>query len=259
MKNGKDLVQAIACAGVGYALGNINPAYLISTYHGYDVRQMGSGNAGGTNIMMLEGKLAGISVMAFDIGKATLSVKLCQKAFPRFKSSGETAGAACILGHMFPAAMGFRGGKGLACLGGTIIAFGFKDFAVSLGVAVSVLLTTRYLCFVPICTSAFYSLYHGIKSGNWQGAKILASVVPPIIIKHLGNIKRIFEGKEFRVDYLWDAVGELERTGLKEAAEETLSKIRSLKEAPNMSDPSEWDTPDLPDKTEDEKDDDKNH
>lgn len=61
------------------------------------------------------------------------------------------------------------------------------------------------------------------------------------------------------MDYLWDAVGELERTGLKEAAEETLSKIRSLKEAPNMSAPSEWDTPDLPDKTEDEKDDDKNH
>ena len=82
MKNGKDLVQAIACAGVGYALGNINPAYLISTYHGYDVRQMGSGNAGGTNIMMLEGKLAGISVMAFDIGKATLSVKLCQRRSP---------------------------------------------------------------------------------------------------------------------------------------------------------------------------------
>lgn len=246
MKSGKELAQAAVCAGIGYALGNINPAYLISTYHGYDVRQMGSGNAGGTNIMLLEGKAAGISVMAFDIGKATVSVKLCQKMFPNFISSGETAGAACILGHMFPASMGFRGGKGLACLGGTILSFGAKDFAVSLGFALSVLFTTRYLCFVPICTSAFYSLYHGIKTGNWQGAKILATVVPPIFAKHIENIKRIFEGKEFRVNYLWDAVGELERTGLKEAAEETLSKIRNLKDGTPEIDFSEWDEPPIP-------------
>ena len=122
MKLSKALSAALAAAGMGYAIGNLNPAYVMGLRRGYDIRKKGSGNAGATNLMILEGKKAGAFVMCFDISKAAVSVGLARRIFAQSKFAGEAAGAACILGHMYPALMRFRGGKGLACLGGVILA-----------------------------------------------------------------------------------------------------------------------------------------
>ena len=213
MKNKSKITSAALSAAIGYTLGCINPAYLIGRRKGYDVREKGSGNAGASNIMILEGKLAGSFVMAFDMCKAIVAVNTARKLFPDFKSAGETAGAAAVLGHMFPATMNFRGGKGLACLGGTLLAFGAADFSLMLFIELSLLLATKYLCYVPMSASVLYPIYRGLSTGNWEGAAILGSVAPPIFAKHLENLKRISEGKEFKVSFLWDKQGELERTG----------------------------------------------
>lgn len=210
--NGK-IFAALASAGIGYTLGTINPAYTIGLRNGYDIRERGSGNAGASNAIILEGKAAGAFVMAFDISKAAVAVSTSRRLFPNFESAGETAGAAAVLGHMFPASMGFRGGKGLACLGGTIAAYGLQDFSFMMFVELSVLLATKYLCFVPMSASIIYPIYHGMTSGNWKGAAILGSVAPPILVKHIENIRRIYEGKEFKVSFLWKKQEELERTG----------------------------------------------
>ena len=117
MKINKPLSAALAAAGLGYAIGNLNPAYVMGLRKGYDIRKKGSGNAGATNLMILEGKKAGAFVMCFDISKAAVSVGLARKLFLQSGYAGEAAGVGCILGHMYPALMHFRGGKGLACLG----------------------------------------------------------------------------------------------------------------------------------------------
>lgn len=225
MKIKKSLLAAAACAGLGYAIGCINPAYVVGLRNGYDIRKKGSGNAGATNMMLLEGKKAGAFVMAFDISKATVAVGLCRSLFPGFRSAGETAGAACILGHMFPAGLNFRGGKGLACLGGTILAFGVNDFAVTLFLSSVLLLSTKYLCLVPISASVFYPVYHGLQSGNWQGAAILGTVALPIFAKHIENLRRIAQGKELRLDFLWNRDEELARIGW--VSDEELARSRS--------------------------------
>ena len=217
MKNAKNTVRALCCAGLGYRLGEINPAYLQGMRKGYDIRKKGSGNAGATNTMLLEGKLAGGFVMLFDIGKAAISVGISKKLFPKFRNAGEIAGTAATLGHMFPAKLDFRGGKGLACMGGTILAMG--DFPVMLGFATLVIMKTRYLCMVPITASVFYPVYHGLISGNWQGAAILGAIAPPVFVKHTENLKRIKDNRELRVDFIWDREGELKRTGLEAEAE----------------------------------------
>ncbi|MCF0138137.1 MAG: glycerol-3-phosphate acyltransferase [Oscillospiraceae bacterium] len=217
MKNAKRTFNAIASAGVGYALGEINSAYILGMRKGYDIRKKGTGNAGATNTMLLEGKLAGGFVMLFDMGKAVAAVKLCQKLFPDYISAGETAGTAAILGHMFPALLDFRGGKGLACIGGTILALG--DFPVMISFATAVLLKTRYLCAVPISASVFYPLYRGFTTRNWHGAAILGTVAIPVFAKHLENLKRIQENRELKVDFLWNKEKELERTGLQEVSD----------------------------------------
>lgn len=213
MKIHKKIAACAAAAGIGYAIGNINPAYIVGLRKGYDIRKKGSGNAGATNLMLLEGKKAGAFVMAFDISKAAVSVELSRSLFPKLRSAGELAGAGCIFGHMYPALMNFRGGKGLACLGGVILAFGVHDFLLTLFIESVLLMATRYLCLVPITASVFYPIYHGIRSGNWEGAAILGTVALPIFNKHRENLLRIRDGRELKVDFLWDKDNELRRTG----------------------------------------------
>lgn len=216
MKLNRKIATALAAVGIGYAIGNINPAYIVGLRKGYDIRKRGSGNPGATNIMLLEGKKAGVFVTAFDISKAAVSVGLARNLFPRCKSAGELAGAGCVIGHMYPALMNFRGGKGLACLGGVILSFGVNDFLLSLFSESILLLATRYLCLVPVTASALYPVYHGVTSGNWEGAAILGSLALPIWSKHRENFERIKSGKELKLDFLWDKDGELERIGWEE-------------------------------------------
>lgn len=213
MKLSKKLLAAIAAAGVGYAIGNINPAYVMGLRKGYDIRKKGSGNAGATNLMILEGKKAGAFVMCFDISKAAVSVGLARRVLSANGYAGEIAGTACILGHMYPALMHFRGGKGLACLGGVILAFGVNDFLVTLFLESVLLMATRYLCLVPITGSLLYPIYHGLSRNDWRAGAILGLITPPILSKHMENLKRIREGKELKLDFLWDKDAELERIG----------------------------------------------
>lgn len=112
--------------------------------------------------------------------------------------------------------MNFRGGKGLACLGGVILSFGVNDFLLSLFFESILLLATRYLCLVPVTASALYPVYHGVTSGNWEGAAILGSLALPIFNKHRENFERIKNGRELKLDFLWDKEGELERIGWEE-------------------------------------------
>lgn len=216
MKLNHKIATALAAAGIGYAIGNINPAYIVGLRKGYDIRKRGSGNPGATNLMLLEGKKAGAFVTAFDISKAAVSVGLARNLFPRCKSAGELAGAGCVMGHMYPVLMKFRGGKGLACLGGVILSFGVNDFLLSLFFESILLLATRYLCLVPVTASALYPVYHGVTSGNWEGAAILGSLALPIFNKHRENFERIKNGRELKLDFLWDKEGELERIGWEE-------------------------------------------
>lgn len=180
MKLSKALSAALAAAGMGYAIGNLNPAYVMGLRRGYDIRKKGSGNAGATNLMILEGKKAGAFVMCFDISKAAVSV-------------------------------------GLACLGGVILAFGVNDFLVTLFLESLLLLATRYLCLVPITGAIFYPIYHGIERGDWRAAAILGSITLPMLSKHVENLERIKEGKELKLDFLWDRDGELDRIGFLDA------------------------------------------
>lgn len=230
MKISKSVLAAAASAAVGYSLGSINSAYLLGLRKGYDIRKRGSRNPGGTNTLMVEGPAAGIFVMSFDIMKAFVSVSLCRKLFPAAKASAEIAGTACTLGHMFPAYMQFRGGKGLACMGGTILAFGMMDFTAMLSMSVAILMSKKYLCYVPISTSVIYPVYHGIMSGNWQGAAVLSALALPVFLKHRENLERIYEGKEFRISYLWNKQAELERTGWDKYTDENGNYIPGIED-----------------------------
>ena len=207
------MMDLFNCITISYLIGCINPAYFIARIKGFDIRESGSGNAGGSNALITMGRLIGVFCMIFDIFKAYFAVMLAGKLCGSFTYAYVVSTVSCIFGHIFPFYLRFRGGKGLACLGGTILAFGAADFSLMLFIELSLLLATKYLCYVPMSASVLYPIYRGLSTGNWEGAAILGSVAPPIFAKHLENLKRISEGKEFKVSFLWDKQGELERTG----------------------------------------------
>lgn len=123
-------MTAIMSLGLGYLVGCINPAVLISKAKNVNLKQEGTGNLGATNTAFVLGKKSGIFVLIFDIAKSFLSYKVAKWLFPKLMIAGILASIGCILGHCFPIFMDFSGGKGLAAFGGLILAYSPWMFAV---------------------------------------------------------------------------------------------------------------------------------
>lgn len=113
---GNQLYTVLLCVCIGYCVGIINPSYILSRMKGFDIREKGSGNAGASNATLVFGKGVGILCALFDIFKAYIANRVSISLYPQLKEAGIITGSACIIGHMFPVTMNFRGGKGLACL-----------------------------------------------------------------------------------------------------------------------------------------------
>lgn len=209
-------LSVILCALMGYLLGCINPAYLIARVRGFDIRSRGSGNAGASNAVITMGKGVGIFSALFDILKASLAVFLAARFFPKLVVggvviAGELAGVSCMMGHMFPVFMGFRGGKGLACLGGLILADDWRLFLGLLVVTLLVVLIADYICIAPLAITVVYPLLRGLTTGSLATALILCVAIPPVWSKHIVNIKRIVNGTEAHFSLLWNREKELDR------------------------------------------------
>lgn len=209
-------LSVILCALMGYLLGCINPSYIIARVRGFDIRSRGSGNAGASNAVITMGKGVGVFSALFDILKASLAVFLAGRLFPKlvvggFVVAGEMAGVSCIMGHMFPVFMGFRGGKGLACLGGLVLADDWRLFLGLLVATLLVVLITDYICIAPLMLTVVYPLLRGLTTDSFAAALILCIAIPPVWGKHIVNLKRIANGTEAHFSLLWNREKELDR------------------------------------------------
>ena len=122
---------------MGYLLGCSNMAAYLAKWKKVDLKSRGSGNNGASNAAIVLGWRAGILTALHDIGKAVLAVALAQWLFPQLSYAREAAGAACVLGHVFPVFLNFRGGKGFASYLGMTLVLNWK-LALILMVAVAV-------------------------------------------------------------------------------------------------------------------------
>ncbi len=205
--------QILYCILSGYLLGNINPSFLFARWKGYDARVDGSGNAGASNAYILAGKTAFFITAGLDILKAFAACRLCRMLFPDLNVAEQIGGVSCILGHMFPVVLHFRGGKGLASLGGVVLSWNWETFLILLTIAIAIAFVTNYVCVVaPVMSAAFPGLYY------WQSRFLPATLILmlpflPIMLKHMENFRRIRNGTEVRLSYLWNKEGELKRIG----------------------------------------------
>ena len=193
----------LACGAIGYLVGTINPSYLIAKIKGFDIRGRGSGNAGGSNALITMGNKIGAICMILDILKSYLVVTAIMYFLPENKHAAIVAGVMCIVGHMFPFYMGFKGGKGFACLGGLILAYSSKLFVIMLAAVFLLVLITDYICIGPMAASVAFAAIYGIYEKDVMGFAILMAGACLIIYKHIENIKRIKEDREVHFSFLW--------------------------------------------------------
>ncbi len=180
---------------MGYLLGTSNMAVYVAALKGDDLRAHGSGNPGASNAMILWGWKYGVLVALHDIGKAVLAVYLAGRLFPDVPYAAAAAGVACVIGHMFPFYLRFRGGKGFASYFGMTLALNWK-FALALSVAVLVItLVTDYIVLGTMTTVISFPAYCAL-THNAVTALILCIASVIIIYKHRQNLVRIAKGTE---------------------------------------------------------------
>ena len=189
------LAYVMAALGA-YALGCSNMAFYLSKLHKVDFRGGGSGNLGASNATILMGWKAGILVAIHDAGKALLAVLLANLLFPDLPNVGAVAGIAAVLGHIFPAPLRFRGGKGFASYVGMTLALNWKFALVVLGIVVLVTVITDYIVVGTTTTVLMVPSYLGWVHHSFLLAGILLIGTLVILYKHRENYVRMANGTE---------------------------------------------------------------
>lgn len=185
----------IACL-LGYLMGSSSMTYYLGKLKNIDVRSRGSGNLGASNATVLMGWGAGVLVAVHDIGKGVLAVALSRLLFPELELVGICAGVACVLGHMFPFYLGFRGGKGLASFLGVVLAL---DWRLALGVALLLVIVTVVTDFIALGTLSVVvaaPVGLGFLTGSVWMPLILLIATVVMVFKHMDNLQRIQKGTE---------------------------------------------------------------
>ncbi len=199
-----------------YLLGSVPFAFLIARAHGKDLRTIGSGNIGATNLARAVGRRWGYFCFTLDVLKGLAPVAAVgamggASDNPLFLSLWLLVGIAAILGHVFPVYLRFKGGKGVATSFG--VALGLWPYftlcaLVALAVWVAVLLTWHYVSLASISAAVAFpiALALGILTvPDWHSANlwplVVAALVIPIlvIVRHRENIRRLAAGTESKV------------------------------------------------------------
>lgn len=181
---------------LGYLLGCSSMAYYIGKWKHKDIRSAGSGNLGASNTAVLFGWGPAVAVALHDIGKAVLAVCLAKWLFPERENVGAAAGVACVVGHIFPFYLKFKGGKGLASYFGLTLALNWRLALMVAVLIVAATLITDFISVGAISTVLFVPAYMGVTTHNFLLVLILAAASAVMLYKHWENIVRIAKHEE---------------------------------------------------------------
>lgn len=181
---------------IGYLLGCSNMATYLAKAKGVDVSAGGSGNPGASNATILMGWRAGILVAVHDAGKALLAVIIGKLLFPDARGVDVVAGAACVLGHIFPLFFKFKGGKGFASYIGMILALNWEFALIIIAAVIIVTILFDYLVIGTTLTVVSLPIYLFFTSAGWIAVLASCIATAVIIYKHRSNYVRIIKGTE---------------------------------------------------------------
>jgi glycerol-3-phosphate acyltransferase PlsY len=202
------LLAILLIVVLAYLLGSIPTGYLlVKLFRHEDIRSVGSGNIGATNVLRSGGRGLGAATFALDVIKGAAAVALgawmasiLQPALP-FRDAEAIAAVSAVLGHMFPVWLHFRGGKGVATGFGVFLVAAPLAALAAIGVFAIVLILSRYVSLASILGAASFPVFawflvHGDKPAPYVAAQIFVASL--IILKHHQNIRRLATGTESR-------------------------------------------------------------
>lgn len=190
---------------VGYLIGSIPFGLIAGMLRGVDVRKVGSGNIGATNIYRTLGTAPALIVFAFDLLKGTAAVCLAQMLLPSSTPffSREfyivASGLAAVIGHMFSVFLGFKGGKGAATSLGILLGVTPDLFVIAIIYVIVCIAVTRYVSVTSITGAILLAVLMFVFKKPLPYAGITVIVAVLMIYKHIPNIKRLMAGTEPKI------------------------------------------------------------
>lgn len=202
------ILPIVMAAVVAYLLGNLNGAVVISRIIAHeDVRTKGSGNAGLTNFTRNYGAATSVFVIAIDVGKAVAACLIggmLLEDYGHYMDGIALGGLFVILGHDFPALLGFKGGKGI--LSGVIVAL-MLDWRIGLtvfGIFLLAYALTKYVSLGSVLSSgSFGPIYAIVHWGEGWFPIVVGFILSALLVwMHRGNIVRLIKGEERKTNLL---------------------------------------------------------
>jgi len=196
---------AAGCLLLAYLLGSLSGSLLLGRLIGVDIRNSGSGNAGGTNALRTRGWRFALGVVAIDVGKgvlaAILPLWLVHEAAMQWPLQA-ACGFAAALGHVWPVFFGFRGGKGAGTLIGALLVIWPQAAGVVLLVWLLVLLSTGYVGLSTVLAGASLIPLALFSGGDTLAPRLLVALVAAAFLAftHRENLRRLRAGTESRFE-----------------------------------------------------------
>jgi len=203
-----NLVNLLLTLILSYLLGSVATAvWAGKLFHGIDVREHGSGNAGATNVIRVLGWKTGIPVLLIDVLKGWVAamlpvlLNLAGDGTALLTNYQILAGLAVVIGHIFPVFAGFRGGKGVATIFGVLLAIHPLVTLSCLGVFLCVMLISGYVSLSSMSAGVafpiFLLLFFNTPSVLFKIFSVLVAVA--LIYTHRKNISRLLKGEETKL------------------------------------------------------------
>ena len=183
---------------LGYAMGSVPFAFLLARRAGVDVRVAGSGNVGAANVLRTSGTPLGVTVLALDVSKGAATVLAAYAAAGTLPAMA-AAGAAAVVGHIYPLWLRFHGGKGVAVAAGVFAVLAPLATVAATAVFFSTVWLTRFVSLGSV--AATLTLPSVAFAAGAPTSVLIAAigVASLILFRHRGNIRRIASGTERRM------------------------------------------------------------
>jgi acyl phosphate:glycerol-3-phosphate acyltransferase len=196
--DGAAMIAILAVVAIGYLLGAIPFGLVLTRLAGLgDIRQIGSGNIGATNVLRTGSKTLAVLTLVFDVLKGSAAA-LIGGAWS--EEAALAGGAAVVIGHMFPIWLGFSGGKGLATALGVVIVLAWKVALLAALVWLATAAISRYsslAALVAVVAAAVFATALVDPMHAW----LIALIALLIILRHHENIRRLLAGTESRISF----------------------------------------------------------
>ncbi|MBR1921545.1 MAG: glycerol-3-phosphate 1-O-acyltransferase PlsY [Kiritimatiellae bacterium] len=197
-------MTTLVCLVVAYLVGGVPFGYLIGRVRGVDVRTVGSGNIGATNVFRAVGKKWGLLAFACDVLKGFAPTFLVKHFALGASWLPVAVGVTCVVGHMLTPYMRFRGGKGVATAFGMLLALAPGLVGVAFALFAAVFALSHYISLGSILAAVFLMVavwFPVLGTAGWRDLPqciLVSAVAAFVVFRHRANVARLLAGTESR-------------------------------------------------------------